>query len=252
VNGRSIVEVAMERWKSSFKWKIEEIYADRLMSYKEAIALRDYEDSVFNDIVKKYSEQCRFYHTLEHVLFCVDRLYGASSIVEDFNAVEIALWFHDIVYKPKAVDNEIRSAEHARRFTSQLYSFGCPIDDEDLDENDPKFLAAMKKSDTVYKLVMATDHKPMTVMTNDEMVVRDIDLCVFGQEWDKFKKYDDDIRAEYSWVPETDYRNGRARILQSFVSREHIYDTEFFRSRYEEKARENLQKAIEGLKGATI
>jgi predicted metal-dependent HD superfamily phosphohydrolase len=43
------------------------------------------------------------------------------------------------------------------------------------------------------------------------------------------------------------YRRKRLEILHSFLNRPAIYATEHFRDRYEIRARENLEWAIQGL-----
>ena len=55
------------------------------------------------------------------------------------------------------------------------------------------------------------------------------------------------IRQEYAWVSEQDYRIGRSKVLQSFLQRKVIYQTDYFRKRFEQQARMNIQTALEGL-----
>ena len=73
-------------------------------------------------------------------------------------------------------------------------------------------------------------------------------VAILGKPADEFARYDAAIRQEYAWVSAEAYRAGRSKVLQSFLDRDRIYQTEFFRNRYEEKARENLQRVIKRLK----
>ena len=75
----------------------------------------------------------------------------------------------------------------------------------------------------------------------------DVDLSILGRERKEFERYERGIREEYRWVPAPMYRRKRLEILHSFLNRPAIYATEHFRDRYEIRARENLEWAIQGL-----
>lgn len=63
---------------------------------------------VWEKLVEKYGEPHRHHHTLEHV----DRMlvdFDATGSKDD--SIELAIWFHDIIYEPGKSDNEARSAE---------------------------------------------------------------------------------------------------------------------------------------------
>ncbi len=64
-----------------------------------------------------------------------------------------------------------------------------------------------------------------------------------------FAAYDRAIREEYHWVAEADYRAGRARILERFLSRPAIYHTAYFREQFEAQARLNLERTVAALRG---
>ena len=50
-------------------------------------------------------------------------------------------------------------------------------------------------------------------------------------------------------VPELMYRRGRSEILRGFLNRPSIYQTAWFRQRYENAARANLERALATLAG---
>ena len=75
----------------------------------------------------------------------------------------------------------------------------------------------------------------------------DIDLGILGQDAEQFAAYDQAIRREYHWVPEPQYRSGRAAVLRGFLARPNIYHTPTFRQRYEHQARCNLGAALRQL-----
>ncbi|MCI5164303.1 MAG: hypothetical protein D3917_20290 [Candidatus Electrothrix sp. AX5] len=62
-----------------------------------------------------------------------------------------------------------------------------------------------------------------------------------------FEQYDTDIRREYSWVPDEQFRQGRVQVLNNFLERAEIYKTSYFLANYEQQARLNLRHKIEQL-----
>jgi len=141
-------------------------------------------------------------------------------------AVEVALWFHDAVYDPKAADNEEQSAGLAKRCLE---------------------LAGRRDfAEAVAALVMATKlHNTDTAP--DAALVVDVDLSILGQNEERFAEYEAGIRAEYSWVAQDVFNAKRAEILQRFLIRERIYSTEHFFAKYEHQARKNLERSVRHL-----
>jgi len=178
---------------------------------------------VYQDLVRRYSEQGRTYHNLRHVEHCLAEL-GAIPEADD---VAFALWFHDAVYDFKAKDNEERSAVLAKRAAQAA---ALPI-----------WFGAQ-----VETLILATKHQSPPKSAK-EMLIVDIDLAILGQDRDRFDEYERQIRLEYSWVPQEAFVKGRAEVLARFLQRTRIYSTEMFSSKYEAIARENLTRSIKAL-----
>jgi predicted metal-dependent HD superfamily phosphohydrolase len=138
--------------------------------------------------------------------------------------VELAIWFHDAVYDPRRGDNEEQSARLAEE---QLIAA----------EVDPV------SATHVANLIRLTNHEH-DQLEGDAAVLCDVDLAILGAEPRRFERYDAAIRQEYEWVPESVYRIERGRVLARFLDRPHIYHTPFFHDMLEERARENLTRAI--------
>lgn len=180
----------------------------------------------YQTLISAYSEPHRRYHNLQHLDECLASLHEAklAHLAPNADAVEVALWFHDAVYDPKAGDNEERSATMARQ----------ALEDASVD---PAFV------DDVVRLILCTK----THETGDHADARwmiDVDLSILGRETARFDQYETQIRAEYSWVPAKIYAEKRVEILASFLAREHLYSTEYFRDRFEPSARGNLAYLI--------
>jgi len=174
-----------------------------------------------------YKEPHRAYHTLDHVRDCLAALDGAADLAENPVDLELAIWFHDVVYRPFARDNEARSAQWARM---SLTNGGA----------DPASV------DRVARLVDATGHRSDSG-ENDHRLIVDIDLSVFGREPDRFAQYENQVRSEYRCVPWPVYRKSRTSVLRAFLDRPRIYLTDPFFEFHEDLARKNLQRALKRL-----
>jgi predicted metal-dependent HD superfamily phosphohydrolase len=180
---------------------------------------------VFDRLVAAYSEPHRFYHTLEHVNEVLKVVGKLADVAADTSAIQLAIWFHDAVYDPRATDNEERSATLAGEL---LRPRGVP-------EPALQHVAAM---------IRATAHSPTAEVDADTAVLLDADLAILSAEERRYARYAADIRREYAWVDDAAYRAGRTKVLQSFLDRPRIYRTERMHAVAEEPARRNLLAEI--------
>jgi predicted metal-dependent HD superfamily phosphohydrolase len=179
---------------------------------------------LYERLITRYSEPHRRYHTVRHLDECFEKLGEIRALAEHPAEVDVALWFHDAIYDPSRDDNEARSAEWAR---SSVAAAGVPA------------VVAGKIGD----LVLATRHVALP-RSIDAKVVVDVDLSILGAGRARFDEYEAQIREEYGFVPEPDYRRSRAAILERFLSRPTIFSTKAFIERYEQQARANLERAL--------
>src|SRR5207253_10301376 len=84
-------------------------------------------------------------------------------------------------------------------------------------------------------LILSIKHQ-YALQNHDAQLLVDIDLTILGRTPAAFAEYDRQIRVEYQWVAEAEYRKRRAQMLASFLARPTIYQTEFFQARYEQPA----------------
>jgi predicted metal-dependent HD superfamily phosphohydrolase len=182
------------------------------------------DEPLFERLIAAWSEAHRHYHTLQHLCECIDHLDGAATLAARPAEVELALWFHDAVYDPRRDDNETRSAAWARQAA--------------LDASAPPGVAGR-----LHDLVEVTRHDARPE-TDDERVLVDIDLAILGATDHRFDEYERQVRAEYAWVPEADFRRRRGDLLAGFLARSAIYGTPHFHDLLETRARANLARAI--------
>ena len=77
----------------------------------------------------------------------------------------------------------------------------------------------------------------------------DVDLAIFGADAEVFWQYEENIRQEYAWVPESVFRQKRAEVLRGFLTRLHIYHHKQYREAFEDNARVHLRQALAKLSG---
>jgi predicted metal-dependent HD superfamily phosphohydrolase len=180
--------------------------------------------SIFAHLASAYAEPTRAYHNAEHIRDCLAQLDLSREVAQRPDEVEVAIWFHDAVYVPDGSNNEDRSARLA-----QTALLACGV--------------ALEVSRRVAELVLATRH--LTIPRDgDAQLLCDIDLSILGREPGVFDEFERRIRQEYGWVPEPIYRASRSEVLAGFLRRRSIYQTEYFRSRYEAPARANLERSL--------
>ena len=178
---------------------------------------------IIDEIEASYAEPHRYYHTGQHIDHCLKQFDLAHHEMDDADAIEMALWFHDIEYDPKARDNEYQSAE---RFKQIAHGAMDPALEEQ-----------------IYRLIMITMHTDAPTGVDEQYIV-DIDLSSFGLPWDEFVHDSKNVHKEYSHLSTEEFVRRNRRFLQSLLDRPKIFFTEFYRKRYEHIARDNISKQL--------
>ena len=181
-------------------------------------------DALRDDLLVRYSEPQRHYHTRQHLGECLVEFEAAAHLATRPAEVETGLWFHDAIYDPHRNDNEERSATLAR---AALGAAGVAAD------------AIARVSDSILR----TRHHADPV-SDDERLLLDIDLSILAAEAPRFDEYERQIRLEYAFVAEASFHARRANLLKALLLRPHIYHLAPFRDRLEQRARANLLRSI--------
>ena len=183
------------------------------------------------DLKARYAEAGRCYHDWSHIEALLSHFEAASDLINDTTAVLHAILFHDAIYDAKATDNEQRSAD-------LLIAYDLPI-------------AETSKNLARDMIVATAKHEltdPLSGKDRDDTAhFLDMDLAILGASARHFDRYEAQVRQEYAHVSAKDFRAGRAAILRRFLARERLYFSEWGYSRFEERARNNLQRSITAL-----
>jgi predicted metal-dependent HD superfamily phosphohydrolase len=162
-------------------------------------------------LIARYGEAHRHYHATSHVVSVLNHLPAvleAEGIAADSpvaRSLRLALWYHDAIYDVHSPTNESDSAVLAER---ELRSLGL----EDA-------LCA-----DVSRLVIATKH-PSSPQSIDEAIIIDVDLGILAASAENYDRYVDQVRAEYAFVSDEDWRIGRSKVLQSFLDSDALFHT---------------------------
>lgn len=186
-------------------------------------------DELFDQTAKSYSANERAYHTLEHIEHFLTFLKARREKIQDWTAVQLATWLHDVIYDTSLRDNEKQSARYARQHLDHL---GVP----------EKLIARTEA------LIRATATHASIEGDSDSEIFLDGDLAILGSPEDVYDRYADNIRKEYSHVPDDLYRAGRTRVLETFLTRPRIYTSDSAYTQLETQARKNIRREIERLK----
>jgi predicted metal-dependent HD superfamily phosphohydrolase len=178
-------------------------------------------------LVSAYQEPQRRYHTTEHLGECLVLLGQHLDLAQSPAEVEMAMWFHDAVYDVTASNNEARSAEWA--YAALTEAGVLPV-----------------RAERVCQHIMATLHSALPE-PGDQTLLVDVDLSILGAPRTRFDAYEEQVRAEYGWVPEPVFRQKRAEVLSGFLGRVAIYGTPELHALLESSARANLAWSIQRL-----
>jgi predicted metal-dependent HD superfamily phosphohydrolase len=180
------------------------------------------------NLLKRWSEPQRRYHTVEHLTAVLDHIDTLEEYADDPDLVRLAAWFHDAVYLPERSTNEERSARLAER---ALPEAGVPEE----------------KAAEVARLVRLTvTHDPAEGDRNGE-VLCDADLAILASAPDAYAVYVAAVREEYSFVPDEAFREGRAAVLRQLLALPRLFRTPYGGLEWEERARENLRGELVSL-----
>ncbi|NGO72845.1 hypothetical protein [Streptomyces boncukensis] len=181
------------------------------------------------DLLARWSEPQRRYHTPAHLLAVLDRVDELAPHAGpglDPVAVLLAAWFHDAVYRPDRSENEERSARLAER---ALPEAGVP---------------AATVSEVARLVRLTATHDPAPGDSSGE-VLCDADLAVLAGGPEAYAHYAAGIREEYAFVPDDAFREGRTRVLRQLLALEPLFRTEYAQSAWERTARHNMHTELE-------
>lgn len=187
-----------------------------------------YSDELFSNLINQYSDKSRYYHNTIHIQKMLDFSLEFSNEIKEIEVVQLAIFYHDIIYNSLSKNNETESAALA---VQELTKTSFPSEKIKLIE---QFILSTQK------------HFPL-IENTDLHYFLDFDLAILGTTQNIYIDYAEKIRKEYKWVPDFLYKRNRIKVLEHFLTRKEVYFTEVFKNKYETTARKNMQYEIDVL-----
>ena len=230
--------VGYEGWESQVKKRVPrpvykkflESFDGNLMQWNslwERIGAQGDSKEVYDKLKGMYSEPHRAYHDMPHIADSLEEFESVRHLAQMPCKVEMAIWMHDPIYDTHRNDNEIMSAMLAEEILTKAK----------LPES---FIRGVKDN------ILATTHKFFPA-TNDTKLITSIDLVPLGKSAQIFKENERNIREEFSWASDEQYRAGRKEFAQGFLERPSIYPHAHFKQKYEDRAKRNLENLVKDL-----
>ena len=185
-------------------------------------------ESVSQDIFNVYTSAERCYHNINHIFKMLDnfddfiRCSGCTTVVKNINEFAFAIIMHDYIHG--TTDDVNKSAQKAKDF---LHKISLEYDTE-----------------YVEKLIRATDYNKYLKTDFDEQLMQDLDLNTLGADYVEYSEYSNQIRCEYIRYPDSIFYKERIKVLNTFLNRRYIFNTEYYRDKYERTARNNIAKEL--------
>ncbi|MFI6902297.1 metal-dependent phosphohydrolase [Nonomuraea sp. NPDC050394] len=181
------------------------------------------------ELVARWSEPHRRYHTLTHLRAVLAAVDDLADLAGDPVAVRLAAWFHDAVYDGRPGWDEERSAQLAQR---RLPACGVP---------------AERVAEVARLVRLTAAHDTLRDGDANGAVLCDADLAVLGRPG--YEVYAADIRREYAHVPDELFAAGRSAVLTRLLAVPNLYRTERARALWQDRARHNMSAELAALRG---
>lgn len=186
--------------------------------------------AVFEDLQARHGAPGRHHHDFQHASDVVDAVLAIHSPGDDWAIAVLAAWFHDAVHDPRAP----RGANEGASAVLAVEALGA------------LGLTLTSLGGVARLICLTAAHRPEP---NDRAgaLLCDADLSVLGAAEDRYDRYVCDVRAEYGHLADDEWREGRRRVLRSFLDRSRIFHTEAGRRHWEASARTNISRELSSL-----
>jgi predicted metal-dependent HD superfamily phosphohydrolase len=183
--------------------------------------------SAFSELVRRYKEPHRVYHTFGRVLEGLSEFDEVVGHVDHPEYIMAGIFYSDAVHHMAGVNNELQSAE---LWAETAHRF-LPVHDENC------------INEVFRYILLSRGHIADPAVDPDLALFLDIDLSILGADMLAYDIYADLVRREYPKYSDSEWASRRvSKFVTPMLKREHIFLTKQFQSRYERSARENLER----------
>ena len=206
--------------------------SDLLRAWRDALPPSAPESSALRtgtDLLARWSEPQRHYHTVEHLITVLEIVDGNADRAADPDAVRLAAWYHDAVYDPQRMDNEEASALLAE---AALPLLGVPH---------------IQVAEVARLVRLTASHDPVPGDRNGGLLM-DADLAILAAPQDRYRAYVAAVRREYAHLDDAVFAVGRAGVLNNLLSLPRLFHTPALRELWEDAARHNLSCEVAAIR----
>lgn len=189
------------------------------------------------DLVARWQSPERHYHALSHVSDLLSRLESLIEETHEPALVRLAAWYHGIIFS--TVEEDVytrRGGEHINESASfamqHLTSLAVPGDKAGRVAHLIRALRATEPRSV-------TETSMMTAIDIDELALRDAHLGSLAEEPQRYKRYLELLKAEYSHLRPEDFYSARLNVVEHLLARKPLFCTPLA-SQWEARARQNL------------
>ena len=187
-------------------------------------------NTIFPKIINYYTDKNRYYHNIDHIKDMLNHLnkdFKENLSKKQIIILKLSIIFHDIIYDPTQKDNEKQSAEFAFEYLKDAL-----VDDVTCNE--------------VYDNILKTQyHLNVKPENHIQEILIDLDLRGFGTDTYWINGFL--FRKEFSHLTDDEWFKGRIKFLENFIDSD-IYQTELYRNKYEDKAKNYMKQELNNLK----
>lgn len=215
--------------KSFCKRRWDELFQRLTRNPKTELARQSLCEIWWDRIESGYTGPKRFYHNLDHVRDLLECADVEQDQIKDFEAMELAIFFHDLIYDPRAGGgtNEDLSGKEFMKFAYELSSYR-------------EIPSAYRIFDWIKHSATHNHDLVKDPQTDDGHFFFDFDLAVLAKDRVSYLSYAAKIRDEFSHMPNDVFLFGRRAFLEAHKEKRLFYKL----VEYNAIAKENMEAEI--------
>ena len=194
-----------------------------------------------------WSEDGRLHHDLRHLIEMLTRVDTLAPETQNPDLVRLAVWFHGIafstsdqaVYTRNGGEDEVASADIA---AVELGKLGLPAA---ATAKVARLIKGLKTKGTPAD-GPADESMVFECVDMDQMVLCDAHLGILAVEPQRYKRYTEEVRAEYPHISDLHFYLARRQIVSKLLKRRKLFLTPLAQV-WETQARQNLTAESERL-----
>ena len=161
-----------------------------------------------------YGDLARAYHSWRHISDLLQALDELAALASRPELIMTAIFWHDVVYRTRGAGQTRRADFLNVRDSAEMFRSYTRMSSAD--------------ADAVQELIMATtshldakaSRERYPDFSRDLDLFVDLDLSPLALPWEQFASNFEDIRFEFSWIPEDVFNSGQAAFLKNLLAHE--------------------------------